>query len=350
MLPAMTAAILLRPRVTGSRASGVAVAVATLAKQTGAATLLPGAVPRVAGPGPPGRGRRGGRASRSRSRSSRCSSGPAQLLFWAVLGNGSYLGIGSASLYVLGLFAVMTVAFVLCNLPIVVPAASARGAAAHDRDDDRPLAVAALGRAVGRRRVPVLRPLLPAAAPAAVPPLGGGARPGIGACPGRDRRRARRASRSASRCSGTSRSRSAVSRSTRRSAGSSRATRRPRTASSSGARSPRSTGRRTGARRPGSRATRSSPATGAAGPRATSRAISRRPDALDLFLDDFGDASAALRRSTRRRPGSATRSTTRCRSSRRSRRSSARTTTTCARSTASRSTSATPTRRLRRPS
>ena len=45
--------------------------------------------------------------------------GPGELLFWAVMGNGSYFGIGSASAYVLGLFAVMTLAFVGANLPIV---------------------------------------------------------------------------------------------------------------------------------------------------------------------------------------------------------------------------------------
>jgi hypothetical protein len=40
-------------------------------------------------------------------------------MFWAVLGNGSYFGLGSASAYVLGLFAVMTLGFVAANLPIV---------------------------------------------------------------------------------------------------------------------------------------------------------------------------------------------------------------------------------------
>jgi hypothetical protein len=120
MLPFATAAILLarRERFSGS---GVAVAAATLAKQTGAATLLPVLF----------------LAWRARRRRGVAEAGigfaipiaivallvgPSQILFWAVLGNGSYLGIGSASAYVLGLFAVMTIAFVLCNLPVVAPA------------------------------------------------------------------------------------------------------------------------------------------------------------------------------------------------------------------------------------
>jgi len=119
MLPFATAAVLLARREKFA-ASGVAVAVATLAKQTGAATLLPVLY----------------LAWRARNRRGVAEAGtgfvlplalvalfvgPGQLLFWAVLGNGSYLGIGSASAYVLGLFAVMSVAFVLCQLPVVVP-------------------------------------------------------------------------------------------------------------------------------------------------------------------------------------------------------------------------------------
>jgi hypothetical protein len=45
--------------------------------------------------------------------------GPGELLFWAVLGNGSYFGLGSASAYVFGLFLVMTLAFVGSNLAII---------------------------------------------------------------------------------------------------------------------------------------------------------------------------------------------------------------------------------------
>ncbi len=124
MLPFATAAILLARRERFA-SSGVAVAVATLAKQTGAVTLLPVLY----------------LAWRFRKRRGVVDAGagfvmplalvallvgPAQLLFWAVLGNGSYLGIGSASAYVLGLFALMSIAFVLCNLPVVAPLIWAR--------------------------------------------------------------------------------------------------------------------------------------------------------------------------------------------------------------------------------
>jgi len=132
MLPAMTAAVLLarQDRFAGS---GVAVAVATLAKQTGAATLLP--VLYLAW-------RAGRRATVTRAGLGFAIPlgvvailvGPGQLLFWAVLGNGSYLGIGSASFYVIGVFAVMTAAFVLCNAPVVASTVAAWHHR-HDRDD-----------------------------------------------------------------------------------------------------------------------------------------------------------------------------------------------------------------------
>ncbi len=117
MLPAMTAAVLLAAR-DRPRASGVAVAIATLAKQTGAATLLPVLylVWRA-------RGRRGvvnamiGFAIPIAIVA--LLVGPGELLFWAVMGNGSYFGIGSASAYVLGVLAVMTLAFIGANLPII---------------------------------------------------------------------------------------------------------------------------------------------------------------------------------------------------------------------------------------
>jgi hypothetical protein len=123
MLPAATAAILFARRDKFAR-SGIAIAVATLAKQTGAATLLP-----VLYLAWRARRRRGlveaGAGFAIPLAIVAILVGPAQLLFWAVLGNGSYLGIGSASLYVLGLLAVMSVAFVLCNLPVVAPLVSA---------------------------------------------------------------------------------------------------------------------------------------------------------------------------------------------------------------------------------
>jgi 4-amino-4-deoxy-L-arabinose transferase-like glycosyltransferase len=117
MLPAMTAAVLLGARGK-TAASGVAVAIATLAKQTGAATLLPVVylVWRA-------RGKRGiGEAAAGFAIPIAIVAllvGPGELFFWTLLGNGSYFGLGSASAYVLGLFLVMTFAFVACNLPIV---------------------------------------------------------------------------------------------------------------------------------------------------------------------------------------------------------------------------------------
>ncbi len=117
MLPAMTAAVLLGARGR-TRSAGVAVAVATLAKQTGAATLLPVLylVWRA-------RGRRGvTEAAIGFSIPIAIVAvlvGPGELLFWTLLGNGSYFGLGSASAYVIGLFLVMTLAFVASNLPIV---------------------------------------------------------------------------------------------------------------------------------------------------------------------------------------------------------------------------------------
>ncbi len=117
MLPAMTAAVLLGARGR-TRSSGVAVAFATLAKQTGAATLLPVLylVWRA-------RGKRGiGDAALGFTIPVVIVAllvGPGELMFWAVLGNGSYFGLGSATAYVAGLFAVMTLAFVGSNLAII---------------------------------------------------------------------------------------------------------------------------------------------------------------------------------------------------------------------------------------
>jgi len=117
MLPAMTAAVLLGARGR-PRSAGVAVAVATLAKQTGAATLLPVLylVWRA-------RGRRGiVQAAIGFAIPIAVVAllvGPGELFFWTLLGNGSYFGLGSASAYVVGLFLVMTLAFIGSNLPIV---------------------------------------------------------------------------------------------------------------------------------------------------------------------------------------------------------------------------------------
>src|SRR6476619_4329956 len=106
MLPAMTASFLLAARGR-PRGSGFAVAVATLAKQTGAATLIP--VLYLAW-------KKGGRRGVTTTLAAFAIPlaivallvGPGDLLFWAATGNGSYFGLGSATVYVAGLFAVMT--------------------------------------------------------------------------------------------------------------------------------------------------------------------------------------------------------------------------------------------------
>ena len=115
MLPAMTAAVLLarRGRPAGS---GVGVALATLAKQTGVLTLLP--VLYLIGRA---QGRRGlvralvgfavpiGVAA--------AVVGPRRLINWTVLGNGSYVSSETASTVVLGMFLVMSLAWAACNAP-----------------------------------------------------------------------------------------------------------------------------------------------------------------------------------------------------------------------------------------
>jgi 4-amino-4-deoxy-L-arabinose transferase-like glycosyltransferase len=123
MLPAMTAAVLLARRGRATSA-GAAVAVATLAKQTGAATLLP-----VLYLVWKARGKQG--LSRSALGFAiplglvAFALGPGQLLYWTVLGNGSYVSVGSASLFVLSTFVLMSLAWAACNLPIIwrLPAA-----------------------------------------------------------------------------------------------------------------------------------------------------------------------------------------------------------------------------------
>jgi 4-amino-4-deoxy-L-arabinose transferase-like glycosyltransferase len=117
MLPSMTAAVLLARRGRGGWA-GVCVALATLAKQTGAATLLP--VLWLLG------------RDRDRTNVPRALLGfavpigvvallvgPQELFFWAVLGNGSYLSIGDASTFVLMMFALMTLAFLAMNIALL---------------------------------------------------------------------------------------------------------------------------------------------------------------------------------------------------------------------------------------
>jgi 4-amino-4-deoxy-L-arabinose transferase-like glycosyltransferase len=119
MLPAMTAAILLARRGRGF-SSGVAVAFATLAKQTGAATLLP-----VLYLVWKQRGRRGATDTLGGFALPLAlvalAVGPGGLVFWTLIGNGSYLGISGHWAMVLFMFVLMTVAFAGLNLPIVWP-------------------------------------------------------------------------------------------------------------------------------------------------------------------------------------------------------------------------------------
>ncbi|MFI5047232.1 MAG: ArnT family glycosyltransferase [Acidimicrobiia bacterium] len=117
MLPFMTAAVVFARRGKGV-ASGAMVAAAMMAKQTGAATLLPVLYLLARA-----RGKRGvGEVALGFTVPTALVAlavGPAQLLYWAVLGNGSYVGVDTASALVVAMFAVMTVAWVLCNLPLL---------------------------------------------------------------------------------------------------------------------------------------------------------------------------------------------------------------------------------------
>ncbi len=117
MLPSMTAAILFARRGRGFLA-GVAIALATLAKQTGAATLLP-VLYLIAR----SRGKRGvGEVALGFTIPTALVAiavGPAQLLYWTVLGNGSYVGMKTISTVVLTTFLFMTGMWALCNLPLL---------------------------------------------------------------------------------------------------------------------------------------------------------------------------------------------------------------------------------------
>jgi 4-amino-4-deoxy-L-arabinose transferase-like glycosyltransferase len=117
MLPSMTAAILFARRGRGFLA-GVAVSAAMLAKQTGAATLLP-VVYLIAR----ARGKRGvAQVFAGFSIPTvlvALAMGPAQLFYWTVLGNGSYVGMKTMSTVVLTTFLFMTGMWALCNLPLL---------------------------------------------------------------------------------------------------------------------------------------------------------------------------------------------------------------------------------------
>jgi 4-amino-4-deoxy-L-arabinose transferase-like glycosyltransferase len=123
MLPSMTAAILFARRGRGFLA-GVAIAAATLAKQTGAATLLPVLylIARARGK----RGVAGVLAGFSIPTALvALAMGPSQLLYWTVMGNGSYVGMKTMSTVVLTTFLFMTGMWAICNLPLLwkVPSA-----------------------------------------------------------------------------------------------------------------------------------------------------------------------------------------------------------------------------------
>lgn len=117
MLPSMTAAVLLARRGRAF-SSGAAVALATLAKQTGAATLLPVLYLLWRQ-----RGRRGAADALGGFALPLAVVallvGPGELLFWTTIGNGSYLGISGLWGLVLLTLVLMTTAFAVVNLPIV---------------------------------------------------------------------------------------------------------------------------------------------------------------------------------------------------------------------------------------
>ena len=125
MLPSMTAAVLFARRGRGFLA-GVAIASATLAKQTGAATLLP-VLYLIAR----SRGKKGiGEVFLGFTIPTALvalAMGPAQLLYWTVLGNGSYVGMKTMSTVVLTTFLFMTGMWALCNLPLLWKIPSAWG-------------------------------------------------------------------------------------------------------------------------------------------------------------------------------------------------------------------------------
>ncbi len=121
MLPSMTAAVLFARR-RHAVAAGALVAVATLTKQTGAATLLP-VVFLVA------RGHRAQPAVRAAGAvvagftavlaAAALLVAPSQMLEWTVLGNGSYLSGGMSLALVVLLAAGKTLAWVVPSLPLL---------------------------------------------------------------------------------------------------------------------------------------------------------------------------------------------------------------------------------------
>jgi 4-amino-4-deoxy-L-arabinose transferase-like glycosyltransferase len=117
MLPLTVAGVMLARRGRAAT-SGLAIGLATLAKQTGAATLLP-----IAWTMCKRRDRRGITKVAVWFAvpllTAAALLGPRQLVYWTVLGNGSYVGTKTASALVAGMFVVMTLAWAACNVPIL---------------------------------------------------------------------------------------------------------------------------------------------------------------------------------------------------------------------------------------
>lgn len=149
MLPLTVAGVMLARRGRAA-SSGVAIAFATLAKQTGAATLLPVFFTMLRR-----RDRRGLLAAATGFAVPLLLTavllGPRQLFYWTVLGNGSYVGLQTASALVVTMFVLMTLGWAACNVPILwtLPRSwRARAAIAADGERDTDLWLWALSGAV----------------------------------------------------------------------------------------------------------------------------------------------------------------------------------------------------------
>ena len=149
MLPLTVAGVMLARRGRGA-SSGVAIGFATLAKQTGAATLLPIAFTMLRR-----RDKRGlvevGIGFTAPLLVAALLLGPRQLFYWTVLGNGSYVGLKTASVLVVTMFILMTIGWAACNIPILwtLPRSwRARRTVAADGENDTDLWLWALSGAI----------------------------------------------------------------------------------------------------------------------------------------------------------------------------------------------------------
>ncbi|MET0421519.1 MAG: glycosyltransferase family 39 protein [Acidimicrobiia bacterium] len=117
MILPMVASIICARRGKGA-AAGALIALSMMAKQTGAGTLLPVLYLMARA-----RGKRGvGAVALGFSIPTALVAlavGPAQLVYWAVLGNGSYVGVDTASAAVFTSFALMTFGWVACNVALL---------------------------------------------------------------------------------------------------------------------------------------------------------------------------------------------------------------------------------------